>query len=148
MTLNPSTAPSTEPDANAIPAPEMPPEMQEPLAEEIPLGSKGYTGPSSFPRSLAQDDFMPIPDRWRIGFPTGYRNNVGGFGHIWDPYNQNVLKGDYPIIGNDTFMVLTGTSDTLVDARGDCPRQAASAAASRAARISLAAGGRCCSIRI
>ena len=25
-------------------------------------------------------------------------------GHWWDPFNQNVLKGDYPIIGQHTFL--------------------------------------------
>jgi hypothetical protein len=116
MTLSPTTAESTTvPDAS-MPAPEIPQELQE-QAQEIPIAPKGFTGQSSFPRSIAQDDFIPIPDRWRIGFPTGYRDNVGGFGHIWDPYNQNVLKGDYPIIGNDIFLNLTGTSDTLFEAR-------------------------------
>ena len=112
MTLQPTTAT----DAGSMPAPEIPPALQEP-APEIPLAPKGYTGPSSFPRSLAQDDFLPIPDRWRIGFPTGYRPDVGGFGHVWDPYNQNVLKGDYPFWGNDKFIEVTATSDTLFETR-------------------------------
>src|SRR5439155_18065989 len=73
------------PDASTMPAPAIPPELAEP-ATEVQLAPKGYTGPSSFPRSLAQDDFIPIPDRWRIGFPTGYRPEVGGFGRIYDPY--------------------------------------------------------------
>jgi hypothetical protein len=68
-------------------------------------------------RSLSPDDFVPIPDRWRIGFPEGYRPEVGGIGHIYDPYNQNVLKGDYPFWGNDKFLEITGTSDTLIEAR-------------------------------
>src|SRR5262249_11279795 len=49
--------------------------------------------------------FEPVPDRWRIGYT---RNLV-------DPYNQNVLKGDYPILGQNTFLVFTGISDTLID---------------------------------
>jgi hypothetical protein len=50
--------------------------------------------------------FEPVPDRWRIG----YKRN------IIDPYNQNVLKGDYPIPGTqNTFFVFTGISDTLVE---------------------------------
>ena len=31
-------------------------------------------------------------------------------GAWWDPYNQNVLKGDYPIIGQHTFLNLTGAA--------------------------------------
>src|SRR3954464_5972800 len=77
------TAPPA-PDASTMPAPELTPEMTEP-APEIPLASKGYTGRSSLPRyQQRESDFIPIPDRWRIGFPTGYRNEVGGFGHAWD----------------------------------------------------------------
>src|SRR5437879_4396310 len=73
MTLQPPTT-----DQSPL-APELPPEAMEP-APEIPLAPKGYTGPSPYGRSLAQDDFVPIPDRWRIGFPTGYRPETGGFG--------------------------------------------------------------------
>ena len=86
-------------------------------APEIPVMNKGYAGPSPFHSSLAQDDFIPIPDRWRIGFPTGYRPEMGGFGRVYDPYNQNVLKGDYPFWGNDKFLVLTATSDTIFEYR-------------------------------
>ena len=55
---------------------------------------------------------MPIEDRWRIGFPAwdryGKEHPVGDdypyvSGHWWDPFNQNVLKGDYPILGQNTF---------------------------------------------
>ena len=60
-------------------------------------------------------DFIPIADRWRIGIPGDYVQNVRG---AWyDPYNQNVLKGDYPIVGDDKFLIVTVTSDTLFEAR-------------------------------
>src|SRR5205085_1713554 len=35
----------------------------------------------------------------------------------FEPYDQNVHKGDYPIIGQDIFLVVTATSDTLFEAR-------------------------------
>jgi hypothetical protein len=62
-------------------------------------------------------------DRWRIRFPEydryGDRGSRGRDipftrGHWWDPYNQSVLKGDYPIWGNETFLVLSGVSATEV----------------------------------
>ena len=56
---------------------------------------------------LERSDFLPIKDRWRIGYT----------GRWWDPYNQNVLKGDYPIFGQRTFFVFSGVSDTLFEAR-------------------------------
>ena len=38
-------------------------------------------------------------------------------GRWWDPYNQSVLKGDYPIKGNNLFMILSGVSTTTVEQR-------------------------------
>jgi hypothetical protein len=61
------------------------------------------------------EDFLPIPDRWRIGLPPDYIQNIRG--RAVDPYNLNVLKGDYPIFGQDKFLITTLTSDTLLEAR-------------------------------
>ena len=58
--------------------------------------------------------FVPITDRWRDITPPPYELNVKGRWH--DPYNQNVLKGDYPILGRNTFLLLTATTDNLVEA--------------------------------
>ncbi len=62
----------------------------------------------------AEADFQATTDRWRIT-PPPYEVNVKG--SLWDPYNQNVLKGDYPVWGQDVFLNLTGTWDTLVEVR-------------------------------
>ncbi len=89
---------------------------------------RGFTGPSGIiPTETQQDShFVPVPDRWRLGYPRVDRyglsypytvDYIGTEGHWWDPYNQNVLKGDYPIIGQDTFMNITATSQTLFDYR-------------------------------
>jgi len=59
-------------------------------------------------------DFEPLSDRWRdIKTPPDERNVKGRW---YDPYNQNVLKGDYPILGQNTFLVLTANTDNLVEA--------------------------------
>ena len=62
-------------------------------------------------------------DRWRI-VPPPYElderpraRKIGDRGATLDPYNQNLLKGDLPIIGEDKFLILTGISDTLVESR-------------------------------
>src|SRR5205085_6827681 len=34
-----------------------------------------------------------------------------------NPYDQNVLKADYPIIGDDIFLDFSATSDTIAEAR-------------------------------
>src|SRR5689334_23055838 len=56
----------------------------------------------------------PIDDRWRLALPPYSLNETGRW---WDPYHQNVLKGDFPIIGEDIFMKLTAISKTNVEGR-------------------------------
>jgi hypothetical protein len=88
----------------------------------------GFTGKSSVLSEEVQTgpNFVPRPDRWRIGFPEWDRYGKGHPcgddypykpGHWWDPYNQNVLKGDYPIIGQHTFFVLSASLFSVVEPR-------------------------------
>jgi len=58
-------------------------------------------------------DFEPMSNRWRDIKTPPYERNVKG--RWYDPYNQNRLKGDYPILGQNTFLVFTATIDYLVD---------------------------------
>ncbi|MGH9658125.1 MAG: hypothetical protein ACRD96_06245, partial [Bryobacteraceae bacterium] len=64
-----------------------------------------------------------VPNRWRIGFPAWQRYDDTRLDTIyarerwWDPFNRNVVKGDYPIFGRRNFLNFTGSSDTLVDTR-------------------------------
>jgi hypothetical protein len=59
-------------------------------------------------------DFIVMPDRWRDIQPPPSEFTVNG--NWYDPYNQNVLKGDYPIIGQNTFFILTASVDNFVEA--------------------------------
>lgn len=52
-----------------------------------------------------------MPDRWRIMEGLGVNEN------LFDPYNQNTLKGDRPIFGEDWFFVLGVISDTVIEPR-------------------------------
>jgi hypothetical protein len=66
--------------------------------------------------------FLPVPDRWNLPLPEWDRYGVRGdhpyvSGRWWDPYNQNRLKGDYPILGQRTFFTFTGVSDSLLEGR-------------------------------
>ena len=66
--------------------------------------------------------FEVIPNRWNFPFPTEYKRYPQGEvpyveGHWYDPFNRNKFKGDYPIIGNRTFLNFNLTSDTFVDGR-------------------------------
>jgi hypothetical protein len=100
----------------------------EPLLQTPVDPPLGYTGPSGIlPRDTQESShFVPVEDRWRIGFPEWDRYDQGHpfakdypymLGHWWDPYNQNVLKRDYPIIGQNTFFELTASSLMLLEGR-------------------------------
>ena len=68
------------------------------------------------PEELHQENYLEMTDRWRIA-PPPYELDENSRGR-WDPYNKNILKGDYPMHGTtDRFLVLTGISDTLVESR-------------------------------
>jgi len=88
----------------------------------------GYAGASSiWPSEEAEGlDFTPVEDRWRIGFPNWDRYQRGHpwqddyqyvEGNRWDPYHQNVLKGDYPIWGQNVFLTVTALDQLLIEAR-------------------------------
>lgn len=71
-------------------------------------------------------DRREVRDRWRIGFPDYDRYGDKGArgrdipfkrGSWYNPYDQNILKGDKPVIGNDYFMILSGASTTGVEIR-------------------------------
>jgi hypothetical protein len=71
----------------------------------------------------AQEVFLQRPDRWNVEMPQWSRYGRGGeypyvhASHWWDPFNRNRLKGDTPIFGQQSFLNITGTSDTFIDER-------------------------------
>jgi hypothetical protein len=82
-----------------------------------PPSIEGYAGwkhHNRVPKSAIDQDLLPIPDRWRIGMPA---NTLRVKGDLWNPYRQNMIKGDYPIIGQSIFLSLLAVSDTLVEGR-------------------------------
>lgn len=97
------------------PAPTPPPQpTPEPKAPEA--------APAPQPERIP--DYIPMPDRWRLEFPVWqrYPRELEGEypyveGRLIDPYNRNVLKGDYPAIGQDVFFVLTAVSETPFEYR-------------------------------
>jgi hypothetical protein len=102
--------------------------MSEELLTTAPDAPFGFTGPSGIIPNETQTSphFVPVPDRWRLGYEYQDRyglewpwttDYLGNPGHWWDPYNQNVLKGDYPIIGQHTFLNVVATSQTTYDFR-------------------------------
>src|SRR5262249_24802229 len=102
-----------------------PPEPLLRLPFDPPLG---FTGPSGIaPRDVQESShFVPVEDRWRIGFPEWDRYGKGHpwvddypyvEGHWWDPFNQNVLKGDYPVIGQHTLMNIPPSTLAIFEER-------------------------------
>jgi len=71
-----------------------------------PIDNPGAVAPPQFglPR-----EFIPVPDRWRLIEAIGVKEN------LLDPYNQNTLKADRPIFGNEWFINLSLVSDTIVE---------------------------------
>jgi hypothetical protein len=87
----------------------------------------GYAGPSGvMPTVAAVRDFLPMEDRWRLGFPSWDRYGNGhppvddypyALGRRRDPFNLNVLKGDYPVVGQHTFLDLSASSFSIAEGR-------------------------------
>jgi hypothetical protein len=88
----------------------------------------GFTGPSSIIPSEPQQSahFVPAEDRWRTGFPAWDRYGKGHPllddypympGQWFDPFNQNVLKGDYAFIGQHTFLDITAQTTAFIEPR-------------------------------
>ncbi len=99
-------------------------EPVEPTVRDQPTGHAGATTVDS--QTQTDPERRETRDRWRIGFPEydryGDRAARGRDipftrGRWWDPYNQSVLKGDYPIKGNNLFMILSAVSTTAVEQR-------------------------------
>jgi hypothetical protein len=112
--LKPREAPK---DAKGAAAP--PPD---PTAGERPLGAAG--GSRAVP-AAEESRVREARDRWRVTFPEYER--YGDFnrgrdipfrrGRWYNPYDQNVLKGDYPIIGDKLFLIFSASDSVGVEQR-------------------------------
>lgn len=69
-------------------------------------------GAVDVPNLMGKKTSVPVPDRWRLVEAIGVKERW------WDPYNQNTLKGDRPILNNDEWFVVAAlTSDTVIEPR-------------------------------
>ncbi len=75
------------------------------------------------PRDYYPTNTVPVPNRWRIGFEPWKRYTSGVVEQpydtpeplLWAPYRQSVLKGDVPVIGQDIFLDLTASAETVTE---------------------------------
>lgn len=66
--------------------------------------------------------FAPIQSRWfapgrpvSMVSPPDY--SINEVAHPWNPYRQNMLKGDFPIFGEDLFFAFTATNRLFYEIR-------------------------------
>ena len=130
LVANPSTGlPSPQfpelPPGNATGTGGTPPSGQPSVAPVLTQDSSaGQSAHNPTAETLPAPDqvFRTEPDRWLITMPNWDRYGIGGEypyvkGSRWDPFNRNKLKGDVPIFGKQTFLNITGISDTFIDGR-------------------------------
>jgi len=89
-----------------------------PGTDAYPLSARGEGYPANS---------QPVPDRWRDTAFAPWRRYTAGdlneqpFGHpepeTWHWYRQSLLKGDLPIHGQDWFLALTASTETLYEDR-------------------------------
>ncbi|MGD8515235.1 MAG: hypothetical protein PVF52_06450 [Granulosicoccaceae bacterium] len=91
------------------PGPAREPERPEPTYEDP--NRKGDLRPIAVPHPNLPRESIPIPDRWRIVEAIGVNERW------FDPYNQNTLKADRPIFGDDWFFNVSLISDTVYEPR-------------------------------
>jgi hypothetical protein len=73
-----------------------------------PPAGESRQGPAATPL-----DIEPALNRWRVLEPLGIGERARN--PLYDPYNPNVLKGDYPLIGDKVFFAATGVLDMFLD---------------------------------
>lgn len=103
-------------------------DIVDPLFRYGRFPTAGFAGASSVLPSEEQENshFVPAEDRWRIGLQPWDRYDRGhprlddypyALGNIFNPYTQNLLKEDYPIIGQHTFFDIRAASRTITNFR-------------------------------
>ena len=105
----------------AAPPPPLTPDIPEPY-DTLPRNSPAPPAAiaAALPTPRADE---AVPNRWRTPLPAWQRydnthlDTVYAKQSRWDPFNRNVLKGDYPVVGRRTFLNFTGSSETLGEAR-------------------------------
>jgi hypothetical protein len=134
VTAESEATPAIDADEALLPGRRRPGLPQVELPERLTQENEGAVRPPP-PEAFPVDDF-PLPDRWRLVKTLCPQResfvNIGAVcGSIFDPYNQNFLKGDrpidtknkpwwlkpLPIRGDDWFFSINAVSDTVIEPR-------------------------------
>jgi hypothetical protein len=110
-----ATAGPTTPTAGPTPAPSRAEAVLPPPAEGKPVPPAPSAAATGDVLEDRWDVFERLFDELKLDAKTLKTVRVVKSGK--DPYNQNTLKGDKPIIGNSVFGVITATFDTPFEAR-------------------------------
>jgi hypothetical protein len=96
---------------------------------------RGPTLVEAVPEPTPATQATAIPNRWKIFPAPPWRryddknlDTIYAASSLWDPFNRNTIKGDYPILGRRMFFIFTGASETLVESRREPIATGASAA--------------------
>jgi hypothetical protein len=109
--------------ADFVPAAPVPPNFRYPTDPTLGFACKSGVLPTVV---QGDADFVPVEDRWRLGMPSWDRYGKGhpllddypyDLGTFWNPYQLNVLKGDYPILGQHTFFNFTADEIYTIEGR-------------------------------
>jgi hypothetical protein len=109
----------SEPLTNGLALPREDTRLEKRIDQEFRAGQYSLD-PTNYPASTE-----PRPDRWRIGFEPWQRYTSGVTEQpyespdplLWHPYQQSLLKGDLPVIGQDIFLDMTASAETVTEFR-------------------------------
>ncbi len=130
----PSTSTAAEPRLRQRPG-EAPRDTNAPAALPDPNRATGLAAVAP-PDSTRAPPPAPVPDRWRL------LETLKLLPERWyDPYHQNALKGDKPLLGEHGFLSLSLISDTVYEPRR-LPTPVGPQSTSQGGSVDIFGGGR------
>ena len=83
------------------------------VAPVSPATAQPTTTQAQKPAPVTPLDIEPALNRWRLMEPLGVGERARN--PLYDPYNPNVVKGDYPLLGDKVFLATTAVLDAFGD---------------------------------
>ena len=107
------------------PLPAVPVALRDPRPRRLPADGSlaGFLPSFEIPPGSEPRVEGRVPNRWKFRFPSWRRYEDRNLDALYtnprrlDPFNKNKVKGDMPVFGKRGFLILAGSSDTLIDTR-------------------------------